>query len=221
MSFLQDFWRLIEKLTMDRAMKSEISDDQCVACESADVDFVADRVYRCNMCGYEGGSGYAAYKEGQQRRGFDALSHEKRHELGIARLEEASTLILSGIGDLEGALHASRQDVSHHDDHGANLEKQDQLFAAFRLFTEANELTEDAVYLLGRIATDRPDMADVMELAMDSISNVADLRWIDSRLHRRIEEARDEAEVLMRWCKHTLAEARKKPPAAQEDSAVW
>jgi len=42
---------------MHKAKNDPIADDRCVSCDSADLEMLTAAAYRCNACGYEGGSG--------------------------------------------------------------------------------------------------------------------------------------------------------------------
>ena len=48
---------IIRHFRMKKALNEEISDDSCVSCGSSNVTVLEEGVYRCEDCGYEGGSG--------------------------------------------------------------------------------------------------------------------------------------------------------------------
>ncbi|TVQ94968.1 MAG: hypothetical protein EA397_00505 [Deltaproteobacteria bacterium] len=44
-----------------------VDEDGCIACGSTDLEVIAPGAYRCLICGYEGGPGFAALQAKQQR----------------------------------------------------------------------------------------------------------------------------------------------------------
>ena len=49
--------------------------EECIACSSQDLTFLAEEVYHCNACGYEGGSGMAAYLANQKKQDLQNLDN--------------------------------------------------------------------------------------------------------------------------------------------------
>lgn len=64
----------------------------CVACGEPDVAWVADGVYVCGGCGYEGGPGHADWLRSERRRRLAELPEAQRRERVRAALEEARVL---------------------------------------------------------------------------------------------------------------------------------
>ncbi len=81
----------------------EQAKDQCVACRSRDLTALADRVYRCNACGYEGGEGRALVERALREASFLEMAPARRLEEARRDLLEARSLALGGVGDLERA----------------------------------------------------------------------------------------------------------------------
>ncbi len=96
---------LLQNLKMLIAGAQKIPDDVCVACDATSVTVLAEGVYRCDSCGYEGGSGYAAWQQGQRDEGLLALAPERRQELAREKLEQALRLLLSADGDANAGHH--------------------------------------------------------------------------------------------------------------------
>ena len=69
----------------------------CISCDSKDVAEIAPSAYRCNMCGYEGGDGYAAFQSQQQ---ISRLANRSEDELRVRALDELEQcrLMLVGVG---------------------------------------------------------------------------------------------------------------------------
>lgn len=59
-------WRLVRK-----ARRAATPVGRCIACGGADLTDIADRVYRCGACGYEGGEGLAAHLAAAERAALD------------------------------------------------------------------------------------------------------------------------------------------------------
>lgn len=102
---------LIQSWRMGNALRADIADDRCVACDSTDIDKVADDAYRCRACGYEGGPGWARMQQEKAAARAAALPPAQRKKEAIQLLSEARTLLLGAKGTMSGALSASRQDM--------------------------------------------------------------------------------------------------------------
>ncbi len=217
-----DFFDLIQRFLTNRALRSEIADDVCVACDSTDLTFLAEHVYRCNMCGYEGGAGFAEYRDRQKRAGFDGLPPRERHQRAVDKLEEAVTLLTSGQGEVDAALRENRIH-SGHDDSNGHQDRNQRMLDAYRLFTEAQTLVGDASYLLGEDFGEVPQLIDDMDATLDFMNGIFDSSLWDLALSQKLERARSDADQLLRLCQKTLAQARKQSPAAQPDEGggVW
>ena len=144
--------------------ESEISDFVCTACEGTDLTTLAKGVYRCNQCGYQGGSGMADWLKEKRRHAVDEISGEQRKERVVKNLSEARRLVTSALGTIDGgldlaetvnaltvnSLSADRHTRQHRrrteseQDEGAT-----QLIKAMQLLTEAHELADESAYLMG------------------------------------------------------------------------
>jgi ribosomal protein L37AE/L43A len=69
-----------------RAMASTIKDDVCVSCDSEDVTMQGQGAYRCNACGYEGGSGRAAIQHKAKQEALEALDPAQRRSGPVSAL---------------------------------------------------------------------------------------------------------------------------------------
>ena len=158
---------IIQSIRTLIAGAQEIPDDECVACESRDLTSLAEGVYRCNMCGYEGGSGYAAWQQKQRDDEMLALPPERRKELARQKLEQALVLLSSADGDAgagyvhngnallgaAGALGDAIQMVDSDGYVGTDGDAQQQTNAE-RDVMEAEEPTDDALVLLYGVRDD-------------------------------------------------------------------
>ena len=75
----------------------------CVACDARNVTLLAPMVYRCNVCGHEGGDGWAARERARRDAAYHAWSPARRRKSAKRDLLEARTLIIAGLGDIERA----------------------------------------------------------------------------------------------------------------------
>ncbi len=160
------------------ANRAEISDDQCVACDCQDLTRLSEAVYRCNQCGYEGGSGYASWKQSAHTRRLLALPPEARMERARENLLEAQRTLLSGSGDLGGASSHSNFNVL--EGHASSATEESEIYQqmnnAARMLMEAEALIRDACILLygengenSVLDTKRPKHAKhALEMRMDS-----------------------------------------------------
>lgn len=92
-------WRVV---AMGHAASAPLSNEQCVACGSKDVTALAAGVYRCNGCGYEGGSGVAAAMAEREWAEVSAMSPEARRAGAVADLREALAVLVAADGRLGG-----------------------------------------------------------------------------------------------------------------------
>jgi len=109
LKFLYD---LFQARKMKRAVAaSDGPSERCVACDGDDLTVVADDVYRCNTCGYEGGDGLAAYLEGQERAQVLAMAPEARRAAARRHLEGARSMLLGAEGTMKSADGWSKLDI--------------------------------------------------------------------------------------------------------------
>jgi ribosomal protein L37AE/L43A len=88
-------WQVVKRT---RALRAPISDDECVSCGSKQVTVLGPGTYRCDQCGYEGGSGMAAQKDHEQRERIARMDPAERRASGINDLQEARTLLRAMMG---------------------------------------------------------------------------------------------------------------------------
>jgi len=69
----------------------------CLSCDATDVTELAPDAYRCNVCGYEGGDGYAAWQAQQNVAALAGQSEDALRARAIEELE-AVRLMLVGVG---------------------------------------------------------------------------------------------------------------------------
>ena len=181
---------------MNEALRSGSSGDQCTACDSRNVQQLAPGTYRCNDCGYEGGDGYAAYKEGERAAKFANLSPEQVHEQARSKLLNARSLLLSGIGDAKHAQQLSNLDLvgvgsqAYGGMAGEGMEKHNALTAAVGMMLEAQREMKDV-----QMMTKSPMFADWVGADMGGVGTglaAADVHFdnifADLMAHGRITE---------------------------------
>ena len=215
---------LIQTIKTLIAGAEEIPDDTCVACESKNVTALAQGVYRCDDCGYEGGSGYAAWQQSQRDAKLLALAPERRKELAREKLEQALRLLLSADGDADAGHHEGFSDLNALDvmeavgvDIGLSSDidvdeyrttdgDYQQQVGAERQIMEAAELANDAFVLLygereNPATPEAPGyVASFMQLRLDH--SMGDVGLMARRLGNK-----SEIRNLRQAIERTLAEA--------------
>lgn len=96
---------------MEKAVNEETSASQCVACSSQSVSTIAERAYRCDDCGYEGGPGWAGLAQQRKAERIAAMSPGARRQRARECLLEAAQLLEVGMADLEQASRESVYDI--------------------------------------------------------------------------------------------------------------
>jgi ribosomal protein L37AE/L43A len=207
------FRQLWQAIAMSGASKADIPDDQCVACDSKDVTVNAPGVYRCNACGYEGGSGQAAAQQAARQAGFDALSDDERRASALVDLREAVTLLESAIVGFDGTSRASAFDIAgmgsmgYAGAGGEGNPKQAEFLSALRLLGEAKQHVVDAEYKLkigvysGGEDPTPGVFAWTLDTALDGVVS-------DILMHTKIEKAKTEAQSALASVQQTLASLR-------------
>ncbi len=71
--------------------------DSCIACDATDLAELAPGAYRCVPCGYEGGDGYAAYVEDNERARLRELDAAELKARAIKQLTDARFTLLAAI----------------------------------------------------------------------------------------------------------------------------
>ena len=179
---------------MNKASKAPISDNECVACGSKEVTVVAEGAYRCDACGYEGGSGLAKLQDEAHVKGIEAMSDEDKRRTGIADLKQERSLLMGAQGTLAGAARLSVMDMAGGGgDRGQG--KQSELVSAVKDMLEAQHHFRDAVLKLGQNGTYAFDIefdtgVFVMDIAADSL--IAGVM-----MHAKIEEAKGHCERML------------------------
>jgi len=201
---------LIRSLKLGSASRAHISDESCVACDSADVTSLGPGAYRCNACGYEGGSGLAAMQEQNRLAQFDQMSPDERRESAQKDLLEARTVLTSCIGSLDSVRLMSGLDMvgvggsGYAGTAGEGNEKQQALVSAQGYVFEAQNLLKDAWYKLqghpgGALELDSPIDYTTWALDVHLDGLVGDLM-----MHGRIEQTRTQATQMLQAVEHAL-----------------
>src|SRR2546428_513960 len=85
-------WRY---LRMRKALRAPDRDDQCAACGGFDLVPVDEGAYRCNSCGYEGGSGRRAMRSHAIAESIERMLPAERRKSGIRDLMEARQILVA------------------------------------------------------------------------------------------------------------------------------
>lgn len=188
---------------MNKASKARISDDECVACGSKDVTIVAEGAYRCNACGYEGGSGLAKLQDKARLDAILAMSDDDKRRSGIQDLTQARSLLLGAQGTLAGAATLSVMDLTGVGSGDRGQSKQSELVSAVKDMMEAQQHVRDAAIKLGQNATYHFDIdfdpaTFALDVTLDSlIAGVV--------MHAKIEEARGHCSRMLSAVEGALA----------------
>ncbi len=173
------------------ALKADISDSECVSCGSKDVTELSPGAYRCNECGYEGGSGVQAAKDEAKKEKVASLSDEDKRIKALKIIAEGQRVLDAHLGALSGT------DVGEH--------LVDELIQA-----------ESEV---GKVVADLKDLQLLMPDAIDSLPELPD--YGGAFLKDNLRQAgwlavaaaaasnRDKANASMMELKATLAAAKK------------
>ncbi len=214
MSLLKLIFDMFQANKMNRAMREGSTGSSCTACDSANVHVFAPAAYRCLDCGYEGGDGYAAYKQGQKAASFEQLSAEERHARAHRKLLDAQRLLLSGIGDAQHAMKLSGLDIvgigsqAYGGSAGEGNEKQMALTAAVGLLLEAKNDMVDAQMLMGTPVFQQVIAGDMGggSMALASADLYLDNIFTDLLAHGRIMEVVNRARTMKDAVDHILAQ---------------
>lgn len=201
---------LWQGMKMNRAMREDSPGDRCTACDGTKVVLIAPQAYRCNACGFEGGDGWAAYKEQQRHAKFAAMDPAARRASARDDLHEARRLLTSGIGDIEHARDLSGLDMiglSNIEMDGEGNAKQAAITAGVGLLLEARNRARDAQaklgVSLGTAATadggGTSGLAASFDLHFDNI-------FTDLKVHRDIGRTLNQARGMLQAVDHVLAE---------------
>lgn len=194
---------------LHRATHADISDQMCVACESADITSYGEGVYTCNQCGYEGGSGHAAMIKERRFASFDRMSPEERRESALQDLQQARHVLLSGIGYFESSLSYSQGDILGFGEGRVGAEEGSEKLADMvqgaRLLQEAQHLLQDALYKLHG----HPDGALAFDIEIDYSKWAFDLHFdnifSDLHSHHQITQAHSQATSVLHEVENTLS----------------
>ena len=202
---------LIRSLRLGSASRAHISDESCVACDSKDLTSLGPGAYRCNACGYEGGSGLAAMQEQRRLAHFDRMTPEERRKSAHEDLLEARTVLNSAIGSLDSVRLMSGLDLvgvggsGYAGMAGEGNEKQQALVSAMGFVLEAQNQLKDAWYKLqghpgGALKLDVPIDYSTWSLDVHLDGLVGDLM-----MHNKIEQARSQATQMLQAVEQVLA----------------
>ena len=101
----------IRNRRMNRAMSEDIAGDVCIACNGENLEELGPEAYRCNDCGYEGGSGQTQLMESERQRAFEEMGPAMRIQSARKDLRYAQSLLQSSIGTLESSRRTAVRDL--------------------------------------------------------------------------------------------------------------
>jgi len=185
-------------------MEEPLRDDVCVACGGSDLSFIADRVYRCNACGFAAGSGFAKHVARLEEEQVLALSPARRRAEAAAKLDEARLALASAQGLFANAEAMSVVDVvgvpfpAMASDRGEA--KQSVVVAALGELRRGHSLASEAALRIrgpgasSKVADLRREAADAIPgIDFSSLDFQLDVSWLDGAgadlvVHARISE---------------------------------
>ncbi|MBW2276195.1 MAG: hypothetical protein JRF63_01815 [Deltaproteobacteria bacterium] len=199
-------WLLGRKLAKAAAEGS--SGERCIACDSTDVTMLAPAAYCCNECDHEGGDGYAAYKRAKRNASFEAMPTADRRTGARDDLIEARRLLVSAIGDLTRAAHASGFDMAGMGGglgEGGGGEKQSAFISATGLLHEARNVIDDAKAKLGtRVDGEMPAAEGGNDYLVWSADIYFDNIFTDIQFHTKIAKVSADANRVLEAVNNTL-----------------
>jgi hypothetical protein len=181
----------------NKVLKDPVRDDVCVACNSAQLTSLGTNAYRCNACGYEGGSGLMAMRDAAKTKKLEAMSPEQRRASGLKDLREARTLLLGCQGIMQHTVSLSRADLMGGGD--AGHDKQRELATAMREMMLAEKMIGDA----RRKLSDELDEASrkTFEVSFFGagffLDTAGDNIFVDLAMHSKIKEAAQHCDRML------------------------
>lgn len=193
---------------MRQAENEPMPDDVCVACSARDVTMLAAGVYRCNQCGFTGGSGMAAYQRQLEAQRAAEMSPQQRYQSALQDLRDARLALLGVEGLIQDASTSSTMDMVGV---GGGWErgqaKHSALGAAIGQMRQAQERIRSASSKLS-MSHMAPEEIGVdfgsAEFALDA-SFVADNFLVDLAVHLRIEKIREQSQRMLHAVEQSLA----------------
>lgn len=187
---------------MRKGMKAEIADDECVSCGERSLTSLGPNAYRCNACGYEGGSGLKAIQEAAHHARIDALSPQERRASGLRDLQEARDLLVAAQATFVSARHSAAMDViGFGGDRGQT--KQAELVRAMGDAQRAHKAITDANRKLGDLHLG--DGADVDMTGLDFATDIGMDNLVSNMMvHSKIEQASQRVDDLLQRVEASL-----------------
>ncbi len=182
---------------MQKAARAEIRDDSCVACEGADLTPLGPGAYRCNACGYEGGSGLQKMKDDQRRAQIDALSPEARRAAGRRDLIEARDYLKAAQSTFVSARSSATHDLIGLGGGDRGQTKQAELLRALSDVQRAQRLLRDADLKLNTQEADPDAVQDDLSPLLSAADIHLDGLVADYAILSRIQEASDATDRLL------------------------
>lgn len=195
-------------------MNEELDDDVCVACESANVEKLAEGAYQCRDCGYEGGSKYDEYVQRREREAMDELSSAEARDRAIAQLEEVNRLANSASVSFDGASTENLLDLvgvggsGYATMDGEGTEAMETFSSGLRYLLEAQAVAEDAAYLIGEELPEELRVDVELGFAQSSLDTLADGALWDLMTQHKIHRANEAADAMVEWSEARLERCR-------------
>jgi hypothetical protein len=154
----------------------------CAACDAASVLFVAPQVYRCNVCGYEGGEGMAKLMRLKHEARLDALSPAQKQQRALAEAREARRILLGCFGDVDFYFDKNNQN---------NTEEviQRRLARVPGWVMEAREHLRDVAYLVPEVEPQATQARHALSWAEGSLEEIKGRSYQEEleRAHQLLE----------------------------------
>ncbi|PKN32281.1 MAG: hypothetical protein CVU63_19580 [Deltaproteobacteria bacterium HGW-Deltaproteobacteria-20] len=191
---------IYKAMRMRRAESEPLADDVCVACNTKNVAILAPGVYRCNQCGFTGGSGMAEYQQQILRERAAQMTPQQRYQSALQDLRDARLGLLGVEGLLQDAATSSAMDMVGI---GGGLErgqaKQTSLGAAIGQMRQAQERIRMASTKLAtsHMAPEEIGVDFGSAAFMLGVSFVADSFLVDLAVHMRINKIREQSRNML------------------------
>lgn len=182
---------------MQKAARAEIRDDSCVACDGTDLTPLGPGAYRCNACGYEGGSGLQKMKDDQRRAQIDALSPQARRDSARRDLIEARDYLKAAQSTFVSARSSATHDLIGLGGGDRGQTKQAELLRALSDVQRAQRFLLDADLKLSTQEADPNAVNDELSPFLSAADIHLDGIGADLAMLNRIQEASDATDKLL------------------------
>ncbi len=171
----------------------------------------------CELCGYEGGSGYKQYRAQAQKKRLERLSPQAQVSGAIKDLKEAKLLLLGAEGIITNAESLSRRDMKRSTDvlsNGQGSQKQLVFMTAHRDILLSEQLVRSASLKLKEdikfsgISVDFDSWAFRNDVSVTNLARTE--RRADQEVHSHIKAAEKHVHEMIELIENALVKAKRR-----------